>query len=174
MREVHDCVMTTADPQRGALTPHAMAMISVALNGLLADAFAQYFKTKNFHWHISGPHFRDYHLLLNEQNEQVLAVTDPLAGRVRKIGGKTLRSVGHVARLQRVIDNDADYVTAADMLNELHQDNVELAVRMRAAHALCEEWGDIGAASLLETWVDEAEGRAWFLLEASRPDDCDS
>ena len=151
------------------LKPEAVKDISGALNILLADVFALYVKTKNFHWHMSGPHFRDYHLLLDEQGDQIFAVTDPMAERVRKIGGTTLRSIGHIGRLQRVLDNDADFVTAPDMLAELRDDNRELAARMRETHGLCDDHGDVGTASLLEVWIDEAERRAWFLFEASRP-----
>jgi starvation-inducible DNA-binding protein len=143
--------------------------ISAALNALLADFFALYMKTKNFHWHVSGPHFRDYHLLLDEQADQLYATTDPIAERVRKVGGTTLRSIGHVARLQRVSDNDADFVTPLDMLAELREDNQRLAARMRETHNVCDEYGDVATASLLEVWIDEAERRAWFLFEASRP-----
>ena len=139
-----------------------------ALNQLLADLFALYLKTKNFHWHVSGPHFRDYHLLLDEQADQIFATTDPLAERVRKIGGTTVRSIGHIARLQRVLDNDADYVTPLDMLAELREDNSQLALRMKEANDLCDEDGDVATASLLETWIDEAERRAWFLFETTR------
>ncbi|HEY2628705.1 MAG TPA: DNA starvation/stationary phase protection protein [Usitatibacter sp.] len=142
--------------------------ITGALNALLADIFAIYLKTKNFHWHMSGPHFRDYHLLLDEQGDQVYAMADPIAERVRKVGGTTLRSIGHIARLQRVLDNDAEYVTPLDMLAELREDNARLADRMRAAHGTCEKRGDIATASLLEVWIDETERRAWFLFEASR------
>src|SRR5437879_2418847 len=129
--------------------------ISGALNLLLADLFALYLKTKNFHWHVSGPHFRDYHLLLDEQARQILAATDTVAERVRKLGGTTLRSVGHIARLQRLADNDADYVTPLEMLAELRDDNTVLAERIRDAHGLCGEHGDIASAGLLETWTDE-------------------
>ena len=142
--------------------------ISGALNALLADFFALYLKTKNFHWHVSGPHFRDYHLLLDEQADQLYATTDPIAERVRKLGGITVHSIGHISRLQRVSDNDADYVTPLDMLAELHEDNTRLADRMRETHNVCEEHGDVATASLLEVWIDEAERRAWFLFEASR------
>ena len=141
---------------------------AAALNVLGADVFALYVKTKNFHWHVSGPHFRDYHLLFDEQAAQVFAMVDPIAERVRKLGGTTLRSVAQVARLQRVADNEADYVTPLDMLAELREDNATLAGRMRELHGLCDEHGDIATASLLENWVDEAEQRAWFLFEASR------
>ena len=150
------------------LKPNAVRDISGALNIVLADMFALYVKTKNFHWHISGPHFRDYHLLLDEQAEQIFATTDAIAERVRKIGGTTLRSIGHVGRLQRVLDNDADYVTPLDMLAELRDDNKQLAANMRETHGLCDEHGDVASASLLEIWIDEAERRTWFLFEASR------
>ena len=142
--------------------------LSGALNALLADFFALYLKTKNFHWHASGPHFRDYHLLLDEQADQLYATTDPIAERVRKIGGTTLRSIGHIGRLQRVADNDAEYVTPLDMLAELREDNARLADRMREVHAVCDEHGDVATASLLEVWIDEAERRAWFLFETTR------
>ncbi|TMH74656.1 MAG: DNA starvation/stationary phase protection protein [Betaproteobacteria bacterium] len=143
--------------------------ISAALNALLADFFSLYLKTKNFHWHVSGPHFRDYHLLMDEQADQLYATTDPIAERVRKLGGLTLRSIGHIARLQRVLDNDAEYVTPLDMLAELREDNQRLAQRMRETHNVCDEHRDVATASLLEVWIDEAERRAWFLFEASRP-----
>ena len=150
------------------LKPEAVRDISGALNILLADMFALYLKTKNFHWHVSGPHFRDYHLLLDEQGEQIFATTDDIAERVRKIGGTTLRSIGHIGRLQRVLDNDADFVTPLDMLAELRDDNLQLAAHMREAHGVCEEHGDVASASFLESWIDEAERRVWFLFEASR------
>ena len=148
--------------------PNAVRDIAGALNILLADMFALYLKTKNFHWHMSGPHFRDYHLLLDEHSEQIFATTDDIAERVRKIGGTTLRSIGHIGRLQRVEDNDADYVTPLDMLAELRDDNKELAANLRETHGLCDEEGDVATASLLENWIDEAERRTWFLFEASR------
>ena len=150
------------------LGPNAVRDISGALNILLADMFALYLKTKNFHWHVSGPHFRDYHLLLDEQGEQIFATTDAIAERVRKIGGVTLRSIGHIGRLQRVLDNDAEYVTPQDMLAELRDDNKQLTAYLRETHALCDEGGDVATASLLEVWIDEAERRTWFLFEASR------
>ena len=150
------------------LTSNATRDISSALTTLLADVFALYIKTKNFHWHMSGPHFRDYHLLLDEHGEQLFAVTDAIAERVRKIGGTTLRSIGEISRLQRVLDNDADYVTPLDMLAELRDDNKQLAAAMREAHSLCDEHGDVASASLLENWIDEAERRVWFLFETSR------
>ncbi|RZI66163.1 MAG: DNA starvation/stationary phase protection protein, partial [Variovorax sp.] len=133
--------------------------ISAELNALLADTFALYFKTKNFHWHMSGPSFRDYHLLLDEQSDQIFATVDPIAERVRKLGGTTLRSSGHAVRLQRLSDNDADFVTPADMLAELSQDNQRVAAFMRETHALCDRYGDVATASLLEVWIDEAERR---------------
>src|SRR5215475_5293247 len=150
------------------LRANAVSEISGALNILLADMFALYLKTKNFHWHVSGPHFRDYHLLLDEQGEQIFATTDAIAERVRKIGGTTLRSIGHITRLQRVADNDADFVTPMDMLAELRDDNKQLVERMRETHDLCDEHGDVATASLLEVWIDEAERRTWFLFETCR------
>src|SRR5213080_1400945 len=131
--------------------------ISGALNALAADFFALYLKTKNFHWHVSGPHFRDYHLLLDEQANQLYATTDPIAERVRKLGGTTVRSIGYIAQLQRISDNDAEYVTPLDMLAELREDNARLGDRMRETHGVCGEHGDVATASLLEVWIDEAE-----------------
>jgi len=142
--------------------------VSAAMNAILADVFALYLKTKNFHWHMSGPHFRDYHLLLDEQADQLFAMADPIAERVRKIGGSTLRSIGHIARTQRVMDNDARYVEPLDMLAELRADNQELAARLREAHGLCDEHRDVATASLIEVWIDETERRTWFLFEAGR------
>lgn len=150
------------------LGPDAVRDVSAALNALLADTFALYLKTKNFHWHVSGPHFRDYHLLLDEQADQIFATADPIAERVRKIGGRTVHSIGEIGRLQRVLDNDSDYVTPLDMLAELREDNKQLANELRRTHALCEERNDVATASLLENWIDEAERRTWFLFEASR------
>lgn len=150
------------------LEPNAVRDISGALAVLLADMFALYLKTKNFHWHMSGPHFRDYHLLLDEQGEQIFATTDAIAERARKIGGTTLRSIGHIGRLKRVLDNDAEFVTPLDMLAELRDDNKQLAAHLRETHDLCDEHGDVASASLLETWIDEAERRTWFLFEATR------
>jgi starvation-inducible DNA-binding protein len=150
------------------LGSNATKDIAAALNLLLADTFALYLKSKNFHWHMSGPHFRDYHLLLDEQADQVFAMTDPIAERVRKLGGRTLHSIGEVKRLQRIPDNDADYVTPADMLAELREDNRHLAGALRQAHDVCDEHGDVATASLLEVWIDEAERRIWFLFEAGR------
>lgn len=143
--------------------------IAAALKAVLADVFALYIKTKNFHWHMSGRHFRDYHLLLDEQGEQIFAMTDPLAERARRIGGTTLHSVGEIGRLTRVADNDAEYVTPEDMLAELREDNLALTARLRALHGVCDEGHDIATASLLETWIDETERRTWFLFEATRP-----
>ena len=145
--------------------------LSSVLNALLADAFALYLKTKNFHWHMSGPHFRDYHLLLDEHADQIFAMTDPIAERVRKVGGTTIRSIGHIARLQRVLDNDAEYVEAEDMLSELVEDNKTLAARLREAHGVCDDQNDIATASLIEVWIDETERRTWFLFEAARHGD---
>jgi starvation-inducible DNA-binding protein len=150
------------------LGENAVKDISGAINRLLADAFALYLKTKNFHWHMTGPHFRDYHLLLDEQGEQIFATTDDLAERVRKIGGNTLRSIGDISRHQTIEDNDAEYVTPEDMLAELRQDNQSMARAMREAHGLCDEHGDVATASLLENYIDETERRAWFLYEATR------
>jgi starvation-inducible DNA-binding protein len=152
------------------LKPNAVKDIAGALNILLADMFALYLKTKNFHWHMSGPHFRDYHLLFDEQSEQIFSTTDDIAERVRKIGGTTLRSIGHIGRLQRILDNDADFVTPQDMLAELRDDNKQLCATMREIHGLCDEHGDVASASLLENWIDQAERRTWFLFEASRSD----
>jgi starvation-inducible DNA-binding protein len=153
------------------LHPQATRDITGALNAILADVFALYLKTKNFHWHMSGPHFRDYHLLLDEQAEQIFAMTDPLAERVRKVGGMTLRSIGHIARLQRLPDNDADYVDPGDMLAELRDDNKTLTAKLREAHGVCEEHEDVATASLIEVWIDETERRTWFLFEATRRGD---
>jgi starvation-inducible DNA-binding protein len=150
------------------LKSNAKADIAGALNALLADTFALYLKTKNFHWHVSGPHFRDYHLLLDEQAAQIYAATDDMAERVRKIGGTTLRSIGHIARLQRVADNDAPFVDPQDMLAELRSDNEDMVQRLRETHDLCDEHEDVATASLIENWIDEAERRVWFLFEAAR------
>jgi starvation-inducible DNA-binding protein len=145
--------------------------IAAAMNGILADVFALYLKTKNFHWHVSGPHFRDYHLLLDEQAEQLFAMTDATAERVRKVGARTITSVGHIARLQRVRDNDAAYVEPSDMLAELCEDNRALTTRLREVHNVCEEHGDVATTSLIEVWIDETERRTWFLFEAGRRGD---
>jgi starvation-inducible DNA-binding protein len=142
--------------------------ISGALNALVADVFCLYLKTKNFHWHMSGPHFRDYHLMLDDHGDQLYSMTDDLAERVRKIGGTTIRSIGHIARLQRIADNDADYVTPADMLSELHEDEKSLVLSMRSLHTLCDDDGDVATASLLENFIDQSQRRSWFLFEATR------
>ena len=152
------------------LAASAIKDIAGALNGVLADVFALYLKTKNFHWHMSGSHFRDYHLLLDEQSEQIFAMTDDIAERGRKIGSRTLRSIGEVSRSQRILDNDADFVTPQDMLAELRDDNQRLVASMRETHDLCDEHRDVATASLLENWIDETERRVWFLYEAGRRD----
>src|SRR5262249_46193117 len=144
----------------------AVRDLTAALNGVLADVFALYLKTKNFHWHMSGPHFRDYHLLLDEHAEQVFAMTDAIAERVRKIGGSTIKSIGHVGRTQRIADNDADFVEPSDMIAELREDNQALTSRLLQVHNVCEERHDVATASLIEVWIDEAERRSWFLFEA--------
>jgi starvation-inducible DNA-binding protein len=153
------------------LTPAATKEVSGAMNAILADVFALYLKTKNFHWHMSGPHFRDYHLLLDEHADQLFAMTDPIAERVRKIGGLTLRSIGQISRLQRVSDNDAEFVEPSDMLAELREDNKNLAARLREVHNVCEEHRDLATASLIEVWIDETERRTWFLFESDRRGD---
>jgi starvation-inducible DNA-binding protein len=150
------------------ISAKAVRNISGALNALLADAFCLYLKTKNFHWHMSGPHFRDYHLLLDDHADQIFAITDDIAERVRKLGGTTIRSIGHIARLQRIQDNDADYVTPSDMLSELHEDEKAFVLSMRAIHALCDDAGDVATASLLENWIDQSQRRSWFLFETTR------
>jgi starvation-inducible DNA-binding protein len=150
------------------LSSNATTDIAAALTALLADVFVLYMKTKNFHWHMSGPHFRDYHLMLDEQGEQIFAMTDDIAERARKIGGTTLRSIGHIGRLQRLLDNDADYVTPEDMLAELRDDNKQLVGLMRQLHELTSEHNDVATTSLLENWIDEGERRAWFLFESTR------
>src|ERR1700682_4480913 len=150
------------------LSSNATRDVAAALNLLLADAFALYIKTKNFHWHMSGPHFRDYHLLLDEQSDQIFAMTDALAERVRKIGGTTLRSIGHIDRLQRIADNDCQHVAARDMLAELMEDNSQLTASLKSVHTLCDEYGDVASASLIANWIDEAEHRTWFLVETTR------
>jgi starvation-inducible DNA-binding protein len=154
---------------RTDLSQAAVKDISAAMNAILADVFALYVKTKNFHWHMSGPHFRDYHLLLDEHAEQLFAMTDPVAERVRKLGGLTLHSIGEIARNQRVLDNDAEYVEPLDMLAELADDNKTLAARLREAHNVCDEHRDVATTSLIEIWIDETERRTWFLFEATRP-----
>jgi len=161
---------TQIEPARYLEDPRGenRADIPAALTALLADMFAVYLKTKNFHWHVSGPHFRDYHLLLDEQATQILATTDTIAERVRKLGAPTVKSIGHISRLQHVEDNNADEVAPRDMLKELLQDSQRLAEQMMKIHTLCDEQGDVATASLIEVWIDEAQGRAWFLREAVR------
>jgi starvation-inducible DNA-binding protein len=150
------------------LTRSAVKDIAGAMNAILADVFALYLKTKNFHWHMSGPHFRDYHLLLDEHSDQLYAMTDPIAERIRKLGGLTIKSIGQISRIQRVLDNDADYVDPADMVAELAEDNQTLAARLREAHNVCDEHRDVATASLIEVWIDETERRTWFLTEIKR------
>lgn len=166
---------TSAEKRRRApmttptdLQSNAVTDIAAALTTLLADMFTLYLKTKNFHWHMSGPHFRDYHLLLDEQSDEIFAATDAIAERSRKIGGTTLRSIGHIGRLQRILDNDADYVTPEDMLAELRDDNKQLVSLLRETHDMCGEHRDVATASLIENWIDEAERRTWFLFECTR------
>lgn len=153
---------------RTDLAPAATKDVAAAMNLILADVFALYLKTKNFHWHMSGPHFRDYHLLLDEHADQLFAMTDPIAERIRKLGGLTIKSIGQIARLQRVSDNDAEYVEPLDMLAELAEDNKDMAARLREAHDVCDEHRDVATASLIEVWIDETERRTWFLFEATR------
>ncbi len=165
--------MNAKAPRPALATPtdlksNAVGDISGALRILLADMFALYVKTKNFHWHMSGSHFRDYHLMLDEQSEQIFATTDDIAERARKIGGTTIRSIGHINKLKRVLDNDADFVTPLDMLAELRDDNKQLTAHMRETHDLCDEHGDVATTSMLENWIDESERRTWFLFEACR------
>ena len=150
------------------IQPEGIKQITGALNALLADVFTLYLKTKNFHWHMTGPHFRDYHLLLDEHAEQIFAMTDDIAERVRKIGGTTIHSIGHIARLHRIADNDAEFVDAKDMLGELRQDNESLVTSLLEAHGLCDDANDVATASLIETWIDETQRRVWFLFEATR------
>jgi starvation-inducible DNA-binding protein len=167
-KEKNKAVKTTKLQVPTGLGSNATRDLSGALTALLADVFALYLKTKNFHWHMSGPHFRDYHLLLDEHGEQLFAMTDDIAERVRKIGGTTLRSIGHISRLQRLSDNDADFVTPEDMLAELRDDNQRLTGFLRETHELCDEHGDVASASLIENWIDETERRTWFLYEIGR------
>jgi starvation-inducible DNA-binding protein len=148
--------------------PESVKNISGALNALLADVFVLYLKAKNFHWHMSGPHFRDYHLLLDDHADQIFAMTDDVAERVRKIGGTTIRSIGQICRIQRLADNDADFVTPADMLSELHEDEKRLVQILRAIHTLCDEAEDLATASLVENWIDQSQRRSWFLFESTR------
>jgi starvation-inducible DNA-binding protein len=167
-QEKQDLLTRRALAPRTDIPEDSVRDISGALTALLADVFALYIKTKNFHWHMSGPHFRDYHLLLDEHGDQLFGMTDDIAERVRKIGGPTLRSVGEMNRLKRIADNDADYVTPQDMLSELWEDNKALILSMRSAHDLCDEAGDVATTSLLENWIDEGQRRAWFLFETAR------
>lgn len=153
---------------RSDLGAQATLDIATSLTGLLADVFALYLKTKNFHWHLSGPNFRDYHLMLDEQGDQLFAMTDVIAERARKVGGNTLRSVGHIQRIQRLLDNDAEYVTPQDMLAELADDNRRLTGFLRATHVVCEEYNDVATTGLIEVWIDETERRSWFLFESTR------
>lgn len=164
LRQRRDAPIST----RTDLKPAAVKDIAGAMNAILADVFALYLKTKNFHWHMSGPHFRDYHLLLDEQADQLFAMTDPIAERVRKLGGITLRSIRQISLTQRVLDNDADYVEPLDMLAELAEDNKALTTRFRQAHNVCDKHRDVATASLIEVWIDETERRTWFLFEATR------
>jgi starvation-inducible DNA-binding protein len=164
LRQRRDAPIST----RTDLKPAAVKDIAGAMNTILADVFALYLKTKNFHWHMSGPHFRDYHLLLDEHADQLFAMTDPIAERVRKLGGITLRSIGQISRTQRVLDNDAEYVEPLDMLAELAEDNKALTARFRQAHNVCDKHRDVATASLIEVWIDETERRTWFLFEATR------
>ena len=153
---------------RPDISTESVREIGGGLNALVADVFALYLKTKNFHWHMSGPHFRNYHLLLDDHGDQLFAMTDDLAERSRKLGGPTIRSIGHIARLQRIADNDADFVTPKDMLSELHEDEKALVLRMRALHTLCDDAGDVATASLLENFIDQSQRRSWFLFETTR------
>jgi starvation-inducible DNA-binding protein len=168
--EIAERLTSGSTPMPSGFDTAAVTAISAALTSMLADLFTLYVKTKNFHWHVSGPHFRDYHLLLDEQADQILATTDAMAERVRKIGGETLRSIGQIARLQRIADSDEQGVSAQRMLSELSRDNSQLAVRLRVVHTLCDDFGDVASASLIENWIDEAEHRIWFLYEATRPE----
>lgn len=153
---------------RTDLGHEASRAISNALNLLLADVFALFVKTKNFHWHVSGPHFRDYHLLFDDQAAEILGMVDRIAERVRKVGGTTIHSIGHIAQLQRVSDNNADYVEPSGMLAELYQDNLDLTTRLREVHSVCDEYNDTATTSLIDGWIDESEQRSWFLYESSR------
>ena len=165
---VNEAKKTAAIDTPSGLSQEAVHDIPPGLTTLLADTFALYLKTKNFHWHMSGPHFRDWHLLLDEQATQIYGMTDPIAERARKVGGGTLKSIGQISKLQRLKDNDASFVTPRDMLAELREDNKQLAVYMRELHGVCDELGDVATTSLLENWIDETERRVWFLFEATR------
>ena len=158
----------TSATTRTDLSEKAVHDISEALMLLLSNAFALYLKTKNFHWHMSGPHFHDYHLMLDDQSDQIFSMTDAIAERARKLGGTTVRSIGQISRLQRIADNDAEFVEPLDMIAELRDDNAILTRHMREAHSLCDEAGDVATASLLENWIDESEKRIWFLFECGR------
>jgi starvation-inducible DNA-binding protein len=160
-RERRAVLVTPSDLDRKAAKE-----VGAAMNGVLADVFALYVKIKNFHWHMSGPHFRDYHLLLDEHGDQVFAMTDPIAERIRKIGGQTLKSIGQIDKMKRILDNDADYVEPSDMLAELCEDNKALTVSLREAHDVCDDHRDFATASLIENWIDETERRTWFLFES--------
>jgi starvation-inducible DNA-binding protein len=169
MSKLHNTTPPTARPSGLTDLPgQASREITTALNVLLADVFALYLKTKNFHWHMSGPNFRDYHLLLDEQSSQIFAMTDPIAERVRKIGGTTIRSIGHIARLRRITENETDFIEPWDMLAELRDDNLHLTSSMRRVHDVCAQHSDVATTSQLEVWIDEAERRSWFLYEATR------
>jgi starvation-inducible DNA-binding protein len=168
INEVTDMLHRTPLTIPTTLSEKAVHDISRALIPLLSDVFALYLKTKNFHWHMSGPHFRDYHLMLDDQGEQIFAMTDAIAERARKLGGTTVRSIGQISRFQRIVDNDADYVEPFDMIAELRDDNARLTQAMREVHSLCDEAGDVATASLLENWIDETEKRTWFLFECGR------
>jgi starvation-inducible DNA-binding protein len=168
IKEVTDMLNRAPPTIPTALPEKAVQDISRALIPLLSDVFALYLKTKNFHWHMSGPHFRDYHLMLDDQGEQIFAMTDAIAERARKLGGATVRSIGQISRSQRIVDNDADYVEPLDMIAELRDDNALLTQTMREVHSLCDEAGDVATASLLENWIDETEKRTWFLFECGR------
>jgi starvation-inducible DNA-binding protein len=168
IKEVTDMLNRAPLTTPGTLPEKAVQDISRALIPLLSDVFALYLKTKNFHWHMSGPHFRDYHLMLDDQGEQIFAMTDAIAERARKLGGTTVRSIGQISRSQRIVDNDADYVEPFDMIAELRGDNAMLTQTMREVHSICDEAGDVATASLLENWIDETEKRTWFLFECGR------
>jgi starvation-inducible DNA-binding protein len=168
IKEVTDMLNRTPLTTPTTLPEKAVQDISRALIPLLSDVFALYLKTKNFHWHMSGPHFRDYHLMLDDQGEQIFAMTDAIAERARKLGGTTVRSIGQISRFQRIVDNDAETVAPLDMIAELRDDNAHLTQAMREVHSLCDEAGDVATASLLENWIDETEKRTWFLFECGR------
>jgi starvation-inducible DNA-binding protein len=168
INEVTDMLHRTPLTTPTTLSEKAVHDISRALIPLLSDVFALYLKTKNFHWHMSGPHFRDYHLMLDDQGDQLFAMTDAIAERARKLGGTTVRSIGQVSRSQRIVDNDAEYVKPVDMITELRDDNAKLTQNMREVHSLCDEAGDVATASLLENWIDETEKRTWFLFECGQ------